>query len=61
MTLQMTSFSSTQLTELSQLHTFLGFLQKRNFLKHQKTGVLLHDVYVTSSIYANHPSSINLF
>ena len=29
----MTSFNLIQLTELSQLHTFSEFPQKRNFLK----------------------------
>ena len=36
----------TQLTELSQLYTFLEFLQKRNFLEHQETEVSSRDIYV---------------
>ena len=55
MTLHITSFSLTQLTELSQLHIFSGFLQKRNFLKRQKTKVSLYDVNMTSSVYAKYP------
>ena len=50
----MTSFSLTQLTELSQLHTSLGFLQKRNFLERQETEVSSYDVYVTSFVHAKH-------
>ena len=46
--------------ELSQLHTFLGFLQKRNFSKHQETKVSLRDIYVTFSVHAEHLPSINL-
>ena len=56
----MTSFSLIQLTELSQLHKSSKFLQKRNFLECQETEVSSHDVYVTSFVYAEHPSSINL-
>ena len=47
--------SSTQLTELTQLHTSSGFLQKRNFLERQGTKVSSRDVHVTSSDHAEHP------
>ena len=56
----MTSSSLTQLIELSQLHTSLGFLQKRKFLERQETKVLSRDVNVISSVHAGHPPSINL-
>ena len=46
--------------ELSQLHTSLGFLQKRNILERQKTELSSLDVHVTFSVYAEHSPSINL-
>ena len=48
--------SSTQLTELSQLHISSGFLQKRNFLERWGTEVSSHDVHVTSSVHAEYLS-----
>ena len=56
----MTSPSSIQLTELSQLNTSSGFLQKPKFLKRQGTKVLSRDVHVTFSVHAEHLSLINL-
>ena len=50
----MTLLSLIQLTELSQLHTFLRFLQKRNFLECGEIEVSLRDGNVTSSVYAEH-------
>ena len=41
--LHVTSFSLTQITELSQLHISSGFLQKRNFLERQGTKVSSRD------------------
>ena len=55
----MTSFSLTQLTELSWLHTSSKFLWKRNFLERQETQVLSRNVHVTFSVYAEHSPSIN--
>ena len=46
--------------ELSQLHTSLGFLQKRNFLEHQGTKVSSRNIHMTSSVHAKHSPSINL-
>ena len=47
--------SSIQLTELNQLYTSSGFLQKRNFLEHWGIEVSSCDVYVTSYVHAEHP------
>ena len=58
--LYVTLFSLTQLTELSWLHSSSGFLQKRNFLEHQKTEVSSRDIHVISFVYAKHLSLINL-
>ena len=46
--------SLTQLTEVSQLHTSLGFLQKCNFSECRRTEVSSRDVYVTSFVHAKH-------
>ena len=54
MIMHVTSFRLTQLTELSWLHVSSGFFQKRNFSERQGTKVLSLDVYVTSSVHAEH-------
>ena len=48
----MTLFSLTQLTKLKQLQTSSGFLQKRNFFKHQETEVSSRNINVISFIHA---------
>ena len=55
----MISFSLTQLTELSQLYTSSGFLQKRNFLERQETKMSLCDVHVTFFVHAEHPPQLS--
>ena len=50
----------TQLTELSQLHLSLGFLQKCKFLERQGTEMSSRDIHVTFFVHAKHPPSINL-
>ena len=46
--------------EWSQLYTFSGFLQERNFLERSETEVLSRDVHMTSFVHAENLFSIKL-
>ena len=56
----MNSFSLTHLIKLSQLSTSLGFCQKYNFLKRQRTNMSIRDLYMIFFVYTEHFLSINL-